>query len=549
MKVSNNRGDKTMKKYGVVLLVLFILFGTSAVAEESNLTNVALNKTVTAGNYSNTNPKSNLVDGKSDTYVDEKGGLTDNESGTPSNYENGDNWYQIDLEKSYYLDHIILYDDTAFWGSCYNIRILVSDTPDFSEKTVLLESAEWEEMTFPISVQSDGEAYRYVRLEKISTSMNFEYCYTELEVWANESEAEEEPEIILENAALGKPVSAGCYIDETTKDDINDGDENTGVFSVNGKNTDNPDGVMSKVEDDWYQIDMGEPYLVDHIILKRDRENWMTALCFQIMVSNSPDFSDGTAVVLFEVGESGAASFPLRVSGDGNYYRYVRLQRTGMTSYERYTELEVWSPGALRTEVSAVATGNNTALLRFDREMDFSVADSIKITDFRSGKEVSYTVSVQDDKNLQIDFAEEMNGKTISLKLPSEFESQDGVALKNTELQIIFSPVITVENFIFTDENESAITQLGTTAKLGFSADVVNHTQDLNGGCVFILAFYRGDDMVYISDIRVNTTGGETKPAKLETDISQLDADNAAVFIWNNYTEALTVTQTYTISK
>lgn len=535
-----------MKKYSAVLLLFLLLAGVFPAKAQDNLTNLALQKPVTAGNYSATHHKDHLVDGDTATYVDQTGTLTDNESGTAANYNNADNWYQIDLGKKYYFDHIVLHDDTSFWSSVYHIRILASETEDFSQKTVLYESGEFVEVPLPLTVAGDGNCYRYVRLEKVNTSMNLEYQYTELEVWGDENNAEEEIPVVLENAALLKPVTAGRYIDSTTKDDINDGNDNTGVYYVpTGTKTDNPDGILAEPQNDWYQIDMGERYLVDHIILKRGAQNWMTAQCFKIMVSNSSDFSDGTQVTLFEVGEGAGAAFPLTVAGDGNYYRYVRLQRTGLTSYESYTELEVWSSGALRTTVNAIVTGNQSLDLSFGRDMDFSLMNAISVFDQKSGQPVSCIPSVSNEKTLALNFSQELNSSAVVVKFPGEMKSLDEIPLDTLEIVVSFPPIIVINNFNFINGSEAGISQLAGEAVVGFKLDVVNQTQTLSDSCVIILAFYQGANLVSVSDVRISVAPGQTQSVSLTADISQKNADSACVYIWNNYTNALTVNQTF----
>lgn len=145
------------------------------------------------------------------------------------------------------------------------------------------------------------------------------------------------------NSTALKKLVNGSYSDFVHADD----GENTNGTYVSGTVT-LPSGVTvnsaSGQKDDWFIVDLGRRYQISKVKVwpRVSGFNAVQMRYFDIEASNTEDFASN--VTLASVGAEGVAdsSTPVVCDGDGGAYRYIRIRKTGNTSYS-FGELEVFA--------------------------------------------------------------------------------------------------------------------------------------------------------------------------------------------------------------
>lgn len=226
--------------------------GTAEPLTKEVYANVAQNKPVKAGSYSETYPITNLVDGKRSTFIVGGGSLTDNESGKPSGDGKGW-WFTVDLQHRYNIERIELWDryNTADEGGRRWFKIFGANKADFSDSVELAVMGDENTGAFPdngpFAVNLSGErAYRYVKMERTG---GYYYGYSEFKVFAKQT---------VTDVARNKTATAG----------ITDATYSTNAV-LNGKNTASWDAWYGGYTGgNWLSVDLGSEQHIGYIELE-----------------------------------------------------------------------------------------------------------------------------------------------------------------------------------------------------------------------------------------------------------------------------------------
>lgn len=516
-----------------LLAALAVNIGGFAFAEE-NLTNVALGKNITAGNYSTQYPKENLTDGDSSTYVNEQGTLTDNENGVVSDYTKGENRYVIDLGALYKISSVKLFDDAENWYSEYDFKISASADENFDECVMLYQTEDFTPTALPFEISCDDEYYRYIRLERINSGMGMGYTYSELEVWADENDkvvsGGETADPV--NVALGKNVTAGIWHKDRPKTCINDGDGTTFAWP-GGTYTDNADGVVSTNADAWYIIDLGTRYKIDYVKLIDNTNTWTSGYNVKILASNDKSFETD----VYEIINSGTdAKIPMGENidcGSDEYYRYVKIQKfegiTNTWGYQ-YSEFEVYSSEELLINTAA-ETEHDKIVFTFDRDVRFNNIGEITATLKSTGVKLPYTFETPSENTLVLNFNREIYSDEVNIVFPEDFS--DEINLKTYELRVKFKDNISAESVMFVNENGDETTKMTDGEKRKAKITLKNNSLTADGNCIVLTLTFDGKKLVGATENRVSLAASES--TDVETELTDTDGDTYRVWIFRDY--------------
>ncbi len=524
-----------IKTSAVMLLVaLAASIGNFAFAEE-NLTNVALGKNITAGNYSRQYPKENLTDGNSATYVNEQGTLTDNENGIPSDYTKGENRYVIDLGAIYKVNSVKLFDDAKNWYSEYDFKISASTDKNFGESVTLFKTDDFTPQSLPLEVSCNNEYYRYICLERINSGMGLGYTYSELEVWADENdkiEPEEEAEPV--NIALGKRVTAGVWDANLPKANINDGKISTFTYP-GGTNTDNADGIASSSAEAWYVFDLGARYRIDYVKLIDNTNTWTSGYNVKILASNDKNFENEVYEIINSGQDAGIPMGENITCGSDEYFRYVKIQKFPGSASEttwgyQYSEFEVYSANELLIDVKA-ETEANKIVFTFDREVSFNNVSETAVTLKSSGEKLPYKFEMPSENTLVFTFNREIYSDEANIVFPEDFSND--IKLKTYEINAKFKDVICTENVMFVNENGDEITKMTGGEKRRAKIILRNNSLNTAGSCMVLTLTFNGKKLVGAAENRINLEAGES--CEIETALQDADGDRYRVWVFRDY--------------
>lgn len=515
-----------------LVIALAANMGDIALAD-NGLTNIAIGKKITAGNYSGTLPKINLIDGNYSTYVDETGNLTDNENGVAADYTKGENRYEIDLGALYPVNSIKLFDNAGNWYSEYDFKISAAVSADFSDAVTLFETEDFVPQTLPLEISCNEEFYRYIRLERVNSGMAMGYTYSELEIWADESAKVEDSQESKEpvNVALNKPVTSGMWRTDAPKENINDGKSGTFVWP-NGDKTDNADGVPSIPADNWYIFDLEARYKIDYIKLIDNTNTWTSAYNVKILASNDKNFENDVYEIVNSGADKAIALGEKIACGSDEYYRYVKIQKfPGVTQAGyQYSEFEVYSANELKINVTA-ETEPDKIVLKFDRDVAFNNIRDVTAVLASKDENLAFKSETRDERTFVLNFDREIYSDEVIVRLPDDF-SED-VQLGTYEIKAKFKDVISPESVVFVDGNGAEIFQLTDGGSKGAKIMLKNSSNGVSGNCVVLTMTYNGKKLVGITEDRVMLNPGESR--EIKTEVQTADGDKYRVWIFKDY--------------
>ncbi|MBP3361628.1 MAG: hypothetical protein J6N52_12280 [Clostridia bacterium] len=552
-----------LKKSIAWLMLAFTFFSAFfrcfAEEEDSGLTkevyiNVAQNKPVKGGRWSDTYPLTNLVDGNRQTFVVPSGTYTDNEDGKTST--DGSFWFSIDLQHRYNIERIEFYDryNQADEGGRRYFKILAANEPDFSDAVVLSEMGAPDDTLFPDNgpylTELDGtRAYRYVKMQRTG---GYYYGYSEFKVFAKQTvtEVSRNKTAIADEEAEGGTYAAG--------------------LAVNGTNMDSRDAwVATSQAYHYWQVDLEYPQYIGYVEMEgrngADDPNTRHSIAVygsenpadaDIMLKNSnlkeyPEYLKLTEITNNYI--SGEAPFPKydMSKPESMYYascdesrpvRYVIHKKT----WQMPSALGQFRAFTVNPRLTASGLNGRYISLEFSDAMDAaSVNDSaVRIKRASSGEEIPFTVNISDEYTFELEMQSETFGDVLNIEFSSDVRDLRGVAMQPQTVSFETAPAVEVRAFGFIDELDkdgNLLTTIQNAVKAGARVTFYNNMSepsDIAEAVVIAGLFDPDNTLVAAGEIRKSFDPQSQVTLYTGADLSQyedLTGYTFSVFIWNNF--------------
>jgi hypothetical protein len=257
-------------------------WGTNVAAGKPATASSAESATFAAGNVTDADPASRWSSGFSDPQ-----------------------WVQVDLGKSYNLNHVSL-NWEASAASAYQIQTSANGTAWTTVATKTASTSEHQDLAVT-------GAARYVRVNGTARQSQYGYSLYDLKVWSTDG-GNTTPPPLTTLLSQGHPATASST-------------ENGGTpasSAVDGNLGTRWSSAFSDPQ--WLQVDLGATHTISQVVL-----NWETAAGKAFTIQTSNDGTTWTNVYSTTTGTGGNQT--LAVSGSGRYVRINGTQRTTQYGY------------------------------------------------------------------------------------------------------------------------------------------------------------------------------------------------------------------------
>jgi len=414
-------------------------------------TNVALGKTVIAGNPNRTDA-TKLVDGvKSgatariipESYTGNDGisiALPDGNVASAAT-SNANDWFIVDLGRRYEVSSLVLHPRTDVMADAHMQGFVIegANTPGFTDKVKLAEVKNGDSTvdgTTALTFPGDGGAYRYIRLRKTA---NTYHGYCELEVFAD---------MTVTNVARGKAAEVGVTDSRFSISGVTDGKiaNGNGWFQSGAPGTDKtPNNLVIDLAVE-YPLEMielgGRPTATNNVAygLQNIKGYGYSAAAGKPAPLYGAAPQNPTAV-LFSTGTAQGTA-PISYPFVCGYYRYLALSKTTNAANTFVSEVKAYvvNPAAYSVDIN----DNGTLTVHFSDKMEVTTLTPENFA--IEGVTLSNPV-IESGYNSGYDVTFSYSGEIISgmeLVVDETVRSQNGVEMAADAVLPLSADVLTV---------------------------------------------------------------------------------------------------------
>lgn len=551
----------------IALSFMTVLIPQQTFAAEKPLTkevylNVAENKPITGGGWSESYPITNLVDGMRTTFVVDGGNLTSNPDGKVS--PTGKFWFTVDLQHRYNIEKIELWGryDIDNEGGRRWFKIYAANNADFSDAVELAVMKDVDDEIFPpkgaFTVELDGSrAFRYVKMQRTG---GYYHGYSEFKVFAKQTVTE---------VSRNKSVSAGItpdmgnYPPEKAVNGTNDSPTDAWYGGYYGMN--------------WFCVDLEKELPIGYAEAENmlNQNSSATHARHNKAIYGAESFDEETGKIFSENAvvknipgvkrlsyvateyEYSGWEYPFPESSasetkaykasldESSPYRYIVYHNETKSGY--CIALGSFRAYVVNPKITAASANAKYITLEFSDPMNEETVNSenIRIKSRLSGEEVPVSaVNMIGEYLAEIELENEVFGDTLELEISDAVLDMRGVSMAAEKKSFEMPAAVSVEMLNIVDsasEGGSIITSIQGKSEVGARVTFKNNLteeSDISNAIILMLLCDSENTVVDAAEKRVRLSPESVEMHSVGLDLSKyesLEGYSLSVFVWNNF--------------